>query len=114
MLTEGSKEPGAVAGGIVRVHRLFLTPLFPGRELPLLASPIPIGTSIVLIAVGAILAYAVEADLGFLDIQTAGVILMIVGILGLVLSILFMVLAGRGGREREVVEEVPVRRRERL
>ncbi len=79
-----------------------------------MASPIPLGTSIVLIAIGAILAYAVDYDLGFIDIQTAGVILMIVGILGLVLSILFMVLAGRGRGDREVVEEVPVRRRERL
>jgi|AntDryMetagUQ889_1029465.scaffolds.fasta_scaffold32460_2 ABC-type transport system involved in cytochrome bd biosynthesis fused ATPase/permease subunit len=77
-------------------------------------SPIPIGTSIVLIAVGAILAYAVEYDLGFIDVQTAGIILMIVGILGLIISVLFLALAGRGGREREVVEEVPVRRRERL
>jgi hypothetical protein len=73
-----------------------------------------IGTSIVLIAVGAILAYAVESDpLDFIDIQTAGVILMIVGVVGLILSLLYtFVIAGR--RDRDVVEEVPVRRRERL
>jgi hypothetical protein len=73
-----------------------------------------IGTSIVLIAVGAILAYAVtESNIGFLNIQTAGVILMIVGVIGLILSLLYtFVLSGRG-RDREVVEEVPVRRRER-
>ena len=75
-------------------------------------SPIPIGTSIVLIAVGAILAYAVEYDLGFIDVQTAGIILMIVGILGLIISVLFLVLGDRR-RGGEVVDEVPVRRRER-
>jgi len=81
----------------------------------LLASPIPIGTSIVLIAAGAILRFALtESSLGPIQLDVVGTILIIVGILGLVLSILFMVLAGRGGREREVVEEVPVRRRERL
>jgi hypothetical protein len=48
-----------------------------------------IGTSIVLIAVGAILNYAVTAEVSWIDIQTCGVILMIVGILGLVLSLLY-------------------------
>jgi hypothetical protein len=80
-----------------------------------MASPIPLGTSIVLIAAGAILRFALtENSLGPIRLEVVGTILIIVGILGLVLSILFMVLAGRGGREREVVEEVPVRRRERL
>ena len=55
-----------------------------------------IGTSIVLIAVGAILKYAVTADLDVVDIQTVGAILMIVGILGLVISLLYtFVLADR-------------------
>ncbi len=80
-----------------------------------MASPIPLGTSIVLIAAGAILRFALtENSLGPIRLEVVGTILIIVGILGLVLSILFMVLAGRGGREREVVDEVPVRRRERL
>jgi len=80
-----------------------------------MASPIPLGTSIVLIAVGAILRFALtENSLGPIQLDVVGTILIIVGILGLVLSILFMVLAGRGRGEREVVEEVPVRRRERL
>jgi heme/copper-type cytochrome/quinol oxidase subunit 2 len=55
-----------------------------------------IGTSIVLIAIGAILKYAVTADLDAIDLQTVGTILMIVGILGLVLSLLYtFVLADR-------------------
>jgi hypothetical protein len=48
-----------------------------------------IGTSIVLIALGAILNYAVTAEVDWIDIQTVGVILMIVGILGLILSLLY-------------------------
>ena len=48
-----------------------------------------IGTSIVLIAAGAILKYAVTAHVSGIDIQTVGTILMIVGILGLILSLLY-------------------------
>jgi Domain of unknown function (DUF6458) len=48
-----------------------------------------IGTSIVLIAVGAILKYAVTADVSGVDIQTVGTILMLVGILGLILSLIY-------------------------
>lgn len=48
------------------------------------------GTSIFLIAVGAILRYAVTATVSGIDITTVGLILMIVGIAGLVLSVLYM------------------------
>ena len=55
-----------------------------------------IGTSIVLIAIGAILKYAVNADVDAIDLQVVGTILMIVGILGLVISLLYtFVLADR-------------------
>jgi Co/Zn/Cd efflux system component len=55
-----------------------------------------IGTSIVLIAIGAILKYAVTASVDFVDIQVVGTILMIVGILGLAISLLYtFVLADR-------------------
>jgi hypothetical protein len=47
-----------------------------------------IGTSIFLIAIGAICAYAVTADVAGIDIQTAGVILMVVGAVGLVVSLI--------------------------
>jgi hypothetical protein len=48
-----------------------------------------IGTSIVLIAVGAVLKYAVTADVSWIDIQTVGTILLLVGILGLILSLIY-------------------------
>ena len=48
-----------------------------------------IGTSIVLIAVGAILKYAVTAHVSGIDLQTVGTILMLVGILGLILSLMY-------------------------
>ena len=55
-----------------------------------------IGTSLVLIAVGAILKYAVTADVEAIDLQVVGTILMIVGILGLAISLLYtFVLADR-------------------
>ena len=52
-------------------------------------SGMTIGTSILLIAVGAILKYAVTAHVSGIDLQTVGVILMLVGILGLILSLLY-------------------------
>jgi hypothetical protein len=54
-----------------------------------------IGTSIFLIAVGAILYFAVNADISGLEISTVGLILMIVGILGLVISLYLMSMATR-------------------
>lgn len=47
-----------------------------------------LGTSLFLIAVGAILRYAVSDSLEGIDIPTIGLILMIVGIVGLALSLL--------------------------
>ena len=48
-----------------------------------------ISVSILLIAVGAILTWAVSAEVSGVDINAVGVILMIVGALGLVLSVIF-------------------------
>jgi hypothetical protein len=48
-----------------------------------------IGVSIFLVAVGAILAFAVSADVSGVDIHTIGWILMIVGIVGGLLSMIF-------------------------
>ncbi len=48
-----------------------------------------LGVSIFLIAVGAILTWAVNATVSGLELTTIGVILMVVGILGLVLSMIF-------------------------
>ena len=46
-----------------------------------------IGTSIFLIAVGAILRYAVTEEVQGVEIQTVGLILMIVGIIGLIITL---------------------------
>lgn len=48
-----------------------------------------IGVSLVLVAVGAVLTWAVDATVSGLNINTLGVILMIVGAIGLVLSLIF-------------------------
>ena len=66
-----------------------------------------IGTSIFLIALGAILYFAVEVDISGLELSTVGVILMIVGILGLVISLFLMSQASRRGvaADRPVARE---------
>jgi hypothetical protein len=48
-----------------------------------------IGLALLLIAVGAILAWAVESEVSGLDIKIVGAILMVVGAIGLALSLLF-------------------------
>jgi Flp pilus assembly protein protease CpaA len=62
-----------------------------------------IGASIALIAVGAILRFAVDADVQGIEIATVGLILMIAGIIGLVVSLIMFANASRGGRT-DVVE----------
>jgi uncharacterized protein DUF6458 len=69
-----------------------------------------LGTSLFLIAVGAILRYAVSDSLEGIDIPTIGLILMIVGIVGLVISFFMMTLWDRDRRDPRVVEERRVRR----
>ena len=60
-----------------------------------------IGTSIFLIAAGAILYWAVDAEVSGLEINTVGLILMICGGLGLLIS---LYLLSRGGTtERRTV-----------
>ncbi|HEY0515503.1 MAG TPA: DUF6458 family protein [Solirubrobacteraceae bacterium] len=66
----------------------------------------PLGTSIFLIAVGAILRWAVTTTVSGISIQTVGLILIIVGIVGLVLSIFYMLAWRPRGR---VVEHDPYR-----
>lgn len=70
-----------------------------------------IGVSVFLIAVGAILAFAVEATAEGVDLDTVGVILMIVGAIGLLASMLFWSSATPWSRGRD---EVVVRDREVL
>ena len=65
-----------------------------------------IGTSIFLIALGAILYFAVNADISGLEISTVGLILMIVGALGLVITLFFLGSHRRGPTaERTVVRD---------
>ncbi len=70
-----------------------------------------IGVSIFLIAVGAILAFAVDAEVSGLDVQTVGWIVLVVGALGLVLSMIFWSSWGGPGaigrRRTTYVEEGP-------
>ena len=62
-----------------------------------------IGVSIFLLAVGAILAFAVEATVEGLDIAMVGVILMIVGAIGLLFSLLFWSSWAGGTREERTI-----------
>jgi TRAP-type C4-dicarboxylate transport system permease small subunit len=63
----------------------------------------PLGTSIFLIAIGAILRYAVTATVSGISITTVGLILMIVGVVGALISLLYLVTPRRRGVVREQV-----------
>jgi Domain of unknown function (DUF6458) len=69
--------------------------------------------SLILIAVGAILAFAVTKEASGVDLDMVGVILMIVGGAGLVLSLVFWsTVGGYGiGRRETYVREDPYDRR---
>lgn len=54
-----------------------------------------IGGSLVLIALGAILAFAVTATVAGIEIQTIGWILMVIGVVGLLLGLMFQSRARR-------------------
>jgi hypothetical protein len=62
-----------------------------------------IGVSIFLIAVGAILAFAVNWSVSGLDINVVGYILMIAGVIGLIMTA--FIWGPRRGRGSDVVEE---------
>lgn len=47
----------------------------------------PLGSSLFLIAVGAILKFAVTATVADIDLQVVGVILMVIGAIGLLISL---------------------------
>ncbi len=57
-----------------------------------------VGAAILLIAVGAILKWAVTAHVSWIDIQTAGTILFVVGLVSLVLAVVYAF--WRPGRRR--------------
>lgn len=75
-----------------------------------------IGVSVFLLAIGAILAFAVDVATQGFDLNTVGVILMIVGIIGLLTSFMFWDRLGFGGasyrrtvvRDRDYIDDDPV------
>ena len=69
-----------------------------------------IGTSLFLIATGAILYFAVDADLSGIEITTVGIILMVIGIVGLLISLFYATLWTRDRREVEPPPGRPVAR----
>ena len=88
-----------------------------GNSLPKGKNEMGIGTSLFLLALGAILTYAVDVDTEGFDLNTIGVILMVVGVIGVLLSLVFwgswggfhrrdvVVDGGTTTRRRTVVEE---------
>ncbi|MDO3705410.1 DUF6458 family protein [Micromonospora sp. C28SCA-DRY-2] len=71
-----------------------------------------IGGSIFLIALGAIFAFAVQADLGWLDLSVVGWVLMLAGVAGLLVTLYFWnsrrrtVVASPARDDRVVAERV--------
>ena len=61
-----------------------------------------IGGSIFLLALGAILAFAVNADISGIDINVVGYVLMLAGLVGLIITLWFW-----NSRRRTVVEQAP-------
>lgn len=60
-----------------------------------------IGVSILLIAIGAIITFAVDVSVSGVDLAAVGVILMIVGAIGLLIT---LILLGTRDRDGDVVE----------
>ena len=63
-----------------------------------------IGTSLFLIATGAILYFAVNEQVSGIEISTVGIILMVIGVLGLLIS-LFLLSSARRDTTRTVVRD---------
>jgi hypothetical protein len=66
-----------------------------------------IGTSLFLLAVGAILTFAVEVDVQGFNLDAVGIILMIVGVIGLIASMIYWNSWGGFGtaRRRRIVDD---------
>ena len=71
-----------------------------------------IGTSIFLIAVGAILRFAVTATVQGVEIHTVGTVLLVVGIVGLLISMLYMTIWADRSRAPAAGPAVPPTERE--
>jgi hypothetical protein len=71
-----------------------------------------LGTSILLIAAGAILRYAITAHVEGVDLDVVGLILMIVGAVGLFLSVLWMTMWADRRRAGVATDRAVVRERD--
>jgi hypothetical protein len=71
---------------------------------------VTIATAIFLIAIGAILRYAITVETDVIDIQTVGLILMIAGGAGLILSFLQEAIWSDRARRREATAPLPEER----
>ena len=65
-----------------------------------------IGASIFMIAVGAIIAFAVDVRVGWLDLDVVGWVLMIAGVIGLIVTLTVF-----SGRRRTIVSPTTTERR---
>jgi sulfite exporter TauE/SafE len=65
-----------------------------------------LGTSLLLIAVGAVLRFAVSVSTSGINLHTVGVILMVVGAIGFLISLFWMAMVS--DRRREVVTRADV------
>jgi len=65
------------------------------------------GTSLFLIAVGAILTFAVNVSVQGLDLDAVGIILMIVGVIGMIASLVYWNSWGgfRSSRRRRIIDD---------
>jgi hypothetical protein len=70
-----------------------------------------IGAAIVLIAIGAVLKWAVTAHVNGFDIQTAGTVVFIVGLVGLVLAVMYTFMWSREARYPAGYRDDPAVRR---
>lgn len=64
-----------------------------------------LGTSLFLIALGAVLRFAVSVSTHGFSLHTIGVILMVIGAIGLIISLLWMTVWADRSRRRAVVVE---------
>lgn len=64
-----------------------------------------IGSAIVLIAIGAILKFAVTAHVSGFNIQTAGTVLLVVGIVGLLLALAYTFWWANRSRHTAVIRD---------
>ncbi len=60
-----------------------------------------IGAGLVLVAIGAILTFAVHVTVSGVDLAVVGVILMVVGILGIILDLVLLMPRRRAGNVRD-------------